>query len=119
MIQQLVLMAISMLLLDGLYYMAVRHIYIDKIEEIQQRPFNFRVSGIILVRYLLMIIGLGYFIVYKQGSVPSAFLFGVIINGVTNGTMYASFRDWNAVGALLDTLWMGVLMAASIVISRV
>ena len=103
--------------IDGIYYALSKDIYINKIEEIQQKEFKFRISGAI-IRYAILIAGLTYFIIGKNGSLLDAFLLGLLINGACNGTMFASFSEWNALGAFLDTLWMGLLFAGTVYLSR-
>ena len=114
---KLILSGISLILIDNIYYQLTKDIYIDKIEEIQQRPFAFRPLGAI-IRYLVLIFGLYYFIIKRNASLIEALSLGIFVNGATNGTMYASFTDWNGIGAMLDTLWMGLLFVFVTFISR-
>lgn len=116
-ISQIAILGVFLILFDSLYYTFTSQIYIKKIEEIQQRPFTFRIYGAI-VRYSILIVGLSYFILNKNGSLLDAFLLAILLNGAFNGTMYASFSNWNAIGALLDTLWFGILFVATVYITR-
>lgn len=99
-----------LLILDLVYYCLSKNIYIGKIEEIQKQPLQFRIEGAI-IRYIAMVVGLYVFVLSKRLSPAYAFVFGLVFGGIFNGTMYASFRNWNGLGGLLDTLWLSSLFA--------
>jgi uncharacterized membrane protein len=49
----------------------------------------------------------------KRRPILDAFLFGLVIYGVYETTNIATFKKWSPFVAILDTLWGGVLMAAT------
>ena len=50
-----------------------------------------------------------YFI--KSNSVKDAFILGVLVYGVYEGTNWATFRQWPGFVVVIDTLWGGILFA--------
>lgn len=98
--------------LDLFYYFLTKDIYIGKIQEIQKQPFEFRIEGA-FIRYVALCVGFYYFIARMGGKLIDAALYGAIFGAIFNGTMYASFLEWNAIGAFLDTLWLSMLFAFS------
>lgn len=109
-LKQIFLSSLFLILLDLLYYILTKSYYINKIEEIQKEEFQFRISGVI-IRYFFIILGLTYFILQKKYSLKDAFILGIVFGGIFNGTMYSSFINWDARGAFIDTLWLGLLFS--------
>jgi uncharacterized membrane protein len=64
-----------------------------------------------LLCYILLILGINYFIIDQKKSVLDAFLLGILIYGVYETTSYAILDKWNMQAVALDTLWGGVLFA--------
>jgi len=63
--------------------------------------------------YVLMLIGINYFIIKPRRSVSDAFLLGIIIYGVYETTNYALFKNWSILSVIIDTLWGGVLFGTT------
>ena len=63
--------------------------------------------------YIFLIIGINYFIIKPRKSVTDAFLLGIVIYGVYETTNYALFKKWSLLTVFMDTLWGGVLFAAT------
>jgi uncharacterized membrane protein len=106
------LASLFIIFLDLFYYFLTKDIYIGKIQEIQKSTFQFRIEGA-LIRYVALCAGFYYFIALRGGKPIDAALYGAVFGSIFNGTMYASFTEWNAVGAFLDTLWLSVLLTSA------
>ncbi len=63
--------------------------------------------------YILLIIGINYFIIKPRRSVSDAFLLGIVIYGVYETTNLALFKNWSILTVIIDTLWGGLLFAAT------
>ena len=73
---------------------------------------NFNYLGAALC-YIFLIIGINYFIIKPKKSVSDAFLLGIVIYGVYETTNYASLKNWSLLTVIIDTLWGGLLFAAT------
>ena len=99
--------AIVLLLLDFLYlYLTSK--YTKKALNIKK--INYLA---IFICYLFILTGYYYFIALPKKSASYAFLLGFIIYGVYETTTYATFKKWRIQTVLLDTLWGGILFAAT------
>ena len=61
--------------------------------------------------YLLLSLGLYYFVIQKNESPFHAFLLGCFTYGIFELTSYTMFSNWPLYMVFLDTLWGGVLFA--------
>ena len=59
--------------------------------------------------YLFLVIAFYYFIVLEKKGYLDAFILGIVIYGVYEGTNFAIFKKWNWTTFFLDTLWGGIL----------
>ena len=59
--------------------------------------------------YLFLVIAFYYFIVLQNKSYLDAFILGIVIYGVYEGTNFAIFKKWKWKTFILDTLWGGIL----------
>ena len=109
-VKDIIFTIIVMLLLDGVYLGLTSTFFNQMIEKIQGSPIQFKLSGAIAC-YILLVLGLNYFIIQENKSVLDAFLFGILIYGVFDTTTYAMFKNWTLNAAISDTLWGGLLFA--------
>lgn len=116
MVKEIVISAITMLCLDFIYLSANRVPFENMIASIQRVVMKIKLESVVLC-YLFLIFGLYYFILRKHGSVLDAFLFGLVIYGVYETTNYAMIKKWSPYLAVMDTLWGGVLMALTTMIT--
>ena len=107
---------IILLLLDSIYLTLVGKAYSQQIFNIQKLPMKVNFSGA-LFSYLFLITGLNYFIILKNKSVLDAGILGTVIYGVYDATSYALLKDWDETLAVIDTLWGGVLLATTTLIT--
>ena len=63
--------------------------------------------------YILLILGLNFFILTPRRSVSAAFALGIMVYGVYELTSYAIVKDWTIGTVFIDTLWGGILLAAT------
>ena len=59
--------------------------------------------------YLLIIVGLYYFVLYENKSIAEAMLLGIVIYGAYELTTKALIKNWRWKTVVLDTVWGGVL----------
>lgn len=106
-----------LLLLDSVYLTLIGKAYSQQIFNIQKLPMKVRFSGA-LFSYLFLIIGLNYFIILRNKSALDAGILGTVIYGVYDATSYALLKDWDGTLAVVDTLWGGVLLASTTLITK-
>lgn len=63
-----------------------------------------------LFAYILLIIGLYWFVVRERRPLKDAFLLGFIIYGVYEGTTKALLTNWEYKTMVIDTMWGGTVM---------
>ena len=113
----IVLPAIILLILDGLYIYANRTFLIGQLEAVQHSPIKVNILGAVAC-YILILLGLYFFIFrYKSRSIQeqtwNAFVLGIVIYGVYETTNYATLKSWTLKMVLMDTLWGGILLAST------
>ena len=106
----LFIIGILLVTIDSLYLYTIKDMFELQIAAVQRVSLQFRLSGAILC-YLLLILGLYYFIILPKKSVMDAFLFGIVIYGVYETTNYTLLKKWKPEIVVIDTLWGGVLFA--------
>ena len=99
-----------MLILDLIYLNITKNHFNKEVMNIQGSNISLNIYGAIMT-YLLMLIGLYYFILKRKGSVLDGFILGIVIYGVFDGTTKALFNNWSWISVLIDTLWGGILFA--------
>ena len=109
--------SIILLLLDSIYLTLIGKTYSQQIFNIQKLPMKVKFSGA-LFSYLFLITGLNYFIILRHKSVLDAGILGTVIYGVYDATSYSLLKDWDKTLAVIDTLWGGVLLATTTLITQ-
>lgn len=97
-----------MLALDFIYLSLFSDFFNKLVGSIQGTRIKFNPIGAIIC-YILLIMGLHFFIIDKKRPLIEAFILGIVIYGVYESTNYAIFKNWTAQAMALDTLWGGVL----------
>jgi uncharacterized membrane protein len=108
--RNIVIIAMCLLAIDGIYLYSTGKWFLKMIQSVQGKQISLRYLGIILC-YILLPIGLYYFIVLPRRPIWEAFLLGVVIYGVYDTTNYATLSGWKWNLALLDTIWGGILFS--------
>jgi hypothetical protein len=101
-----------MLALDFLYLSINKTNFENQVISIQKVVMQVRYTPMILC-YIFLIAGLGYFIFRPHRPVQDAFFLGVLIYGVFDLTNSAIFKKWSPYLAMMDILWGGILMATT------
>ncbi len=99
-----------MLLLDSVYLFLTKTLFGEMVAKIQRTAIQFRMEGAVIV-YLLLAIGLYYFIVKPGLSAWEAALLGLVIYGTFDFTNYAMFKNYDLKIAIMDTVWGSLLFA--------
>lgn len=107
-LKSVAVITVALLALDFIYISLNRNLFEVQVADVQRVSLQMRPLGAILC-YIMLVFGLYYFIVREQRSVFDAFLLGLVIYGVYEGTTYALFKKWKWNIVLMDTLWGGIL----------
>jgi uncharacterized membrane protein len=104
----LLVSAVILILLDILYLWVRRNAYSQQIRDVQTEPLRLY-AGSVIARYVLLILGLNYFIIFQERSLWDAFFLGCLLYGFMETTNYSIFNKWQFDTVVIDTLWGGVL----------
>jgi len=108
----LLVSAIVFISIDFVYLNVMKSYFDNQIKLVQASPIKMNYLGAALC-YIFLIIGINYFIIKPKRSVSDAFLLGIIIYGVYETTNLALFKNWSILTVIIDTLWGGLLFAAT------
>jgi len=89
----------------------------ELVAKIQRTAMQLRIEGAIVV-YILLALGLYYFIVKPGLSAWQAGLLGLVIYGTFDYTNYAMFKNYDLKIAIMDTMWGSLLFALTTLILR-
>ena len=104
--------AILLIVIDFVYLNVMKSYFDNQIKMVQGTQIKINYLGAALC-YVFIIIGINYFIIKPRRSISDAFLLGIIIYGVYETTNYALLKDWSIWSVIIDTLWGGLLFAAT------
>lgn len=113
--------AIILLLIDSIYLWGFSTYFSKLIQTIQKQPLVMNYLGVVIC-YILLIIGLNYFVLQNNSlktkdKIKNAFILGIVIYGVYDSTNHAIFNKWDLKTLLLDTIWGGILLSLTTYIS--
>lgn len=108
----LLISAIVFISIDFIYLNLMKGYFYHQIQKVQGSAPKMNALGAALC-YILLITGINYFIITPRKSVSDAFLLGIVIYGVYETTNYALLKDWSMMTVFMDTLWGGILFAAT------
>ena len=106
----IILIVLIMVALDSVYLFLTKSLFGEMVAKIQRTAIQFRLEGAVVV-YLLLAIGLYYFIVKPGLSAWEAALLGLVIYGTFDFTNYAMFKNYDLKIAIMDTVWGSLLFA--------
>ena len=109
--------SIILVLVDYIYLSIIKDFFGKQIIKVQGSPMKVNLIGVILC-YLILVLGINYFIIYQNKSILDAFLLGLLIYGVYETTNYALFSKWSFTTVIIDTLWGGILFALTTYLTR-
>ena len=93
-----------LLAVDSVYLFLTKSIFGEVVAKIQRTAIQFRLEGAVVV-YLLLALGLYYFIIKPGRSPWEAALLGLVIYGTFDFTNYAMFKNYDLMTAMMDTVW--------------
>lgn len=108
----LLVSAIILISIDFVYLNIIKDYFNNQVKMVQGSPMSINYLGAAIC-YILLIVGINYFIIKPRKSVSDAFLLGIIIYGVFETTNYALFKKWSILTVIIDTFWGGLLFAAT------
>jgi uncharacterized membrane protein len=106
----LLISAFLMIFIDYIYLRIIQNYFKYQIRLVQNENVKINYLGALMC-YVLLIVGINYFIIKPRKSVSDAFLLGIIIYGVYETTNYTLFKNWSIFTVIIDTLWGGTLFA--------
>lgn len=104
------ILGIIILLIDSIYLYSFSNFFNDMVKDIQNSEIKLKYTGAIAC-YIVMVLGLKYFILDEKKTVKDAFLLGLLIYSVFEFTNYAILDNWNLKAVILDSIWGGILFA--------
>jgi uncharacterized membrane protein len=110
-IKKFLIIGTLLVLVDFIYLKSMSNYYKKLVFKIQGTEMVFNLYYTILC-YLILVFGLQYLIINKEGSILDAAILGWVIYGVfeaTNGVIFKNWELWPSV--IIDTLWGGILFA--------
>lgn len=111
----ILLIMVIMVLLDSVYLYFTKSIFGELVAKIQRTAMQLRLEGAIIV-YILLAVGLYYFIVKPGLSAWEAGLLGLVIYGTFDFTNYAMLKNYDLKIAIMDTVWGSLLFALTTLI---
>ena len=108
----LALISVVFVLIDGVFLYANSDMFIKQVVAVQRTGLQLKPMGAVAC-YIFLIFGLYYFIIRDRRSIQDAFLFGLVIYAVYETTTYALLKNWKLRTVVQDTLWGGILFAAT------
>jgi len=106
----ILLIVLIMVALDSVYLFLTKSLFGEMVAKIQRTAMQFRLEGAVVV-YLLLAIGLYYFIVKPGLSAWEAALLGLVIYGTFDFTNYAILKNYDLKIAIMDMVWGSLLFA--------
>jgi len=108
---------IIIVLIDLIYLYLIKSKFKEMVKSIQIIPLKMNYIGAIIA-YLFLSIGLHKFIIEPKKDLNEAFLLGIVIYGVFEGTSMAIFQNWDIKILLVDIFWGGTLFYLSAMVYR-
>lgn len=101
-------LGVIVLLLDSIYLNLTKSIFNKLVKKIQGENLVLNIKGA-LISYSLIIFSLYYFIIKENKKPLDAFLLGLSIYGIFDGTNIAIFKNYDSYIAYVDMIWGGIL----------
>jgi uncharacterized membrane protein len=100
--------ALTMLALDGIYLTSTKSYFNKQITAVQGGPIQMRIIPTVVV-YFFLLLSLYYFVIRVKGTPFDAFVLGISTYAVYEFTNYAILSKWSPITVAMDTIWGGVL----------
>ena len=115
--RQIIISAIVMLALDILYLNLFRGYFNTVVTNIQGSPIELDYYATIGC-YIVMVMGINYFILRGNKGYIDAFFLGLLIYSVFDFTTKAIFKNWEYKAVVIDSLWGGTLFAITTIVTK-
>jgi uncharacterized membrane protein len=112
-LKSIIVLGTILLLLDAIYLSLFQKYFQKQIYQVQNKPLKMDWNSAILC-YIVLILGLYYFIVREKKSPYDAFLLGLFVYGVYELTSKGLLADWQWSTVALDTVWGGILFMSAV-----
>lgn len=111
-LKELIITTVVYLTIDIFYITSNTKYFKKYFKYLQNSPAKFRQIPA-MITYIILALGLYYFIIKERKPILDAFLFGLLIYGVYDFTNYSTITKWTLDFAIKDTLWGGTVFAIS------
>ena len=108
MIKQYLLTSFILLALDAVYLNFTKNYFNHQVQLVQGSGIKLNMPATIAC-YILLSLGIFYFVVQKNLSYLETFALGIFVYGVYDLTTMAVLKNWKLTTVILDTLWGGTL----------
>lgn len=108
MIKEYLLTSLILLGLDFIYLSLTKKYFNDQVQLVQGTPIKLNIIATIAC-YILLSMGIFYFIIKKKFSYFESFYLGIFVYGVYDLTTMAILKNWKWNTVVMDTLWGGTL----------
>ena len=108
MIKQYLLTSFILLALDAVYLNLTKNYFNHQVQLIQGSAIKLNMPATIAC-YILLSLGIFYFVVQKNLSYLESFSLGIFVYGVYDLTTMAVLKNWKLTTVVIDTLWGGTL----------
>ena len=110
-IKKIVISSVVLLMIDLIYLKNIgTPVFSKVVNNIQGSELKLNFLGA-FISYLFLIIAVNYFILIPKKSILDAFILGLCIYAVFDGTNLAIFKDYSVKAAIIDSIWGGILFA--------
>ena len=104
--------AIIFVILDMTYLNISKSYFGNQIRRVQGADVALKIIPT-AITYVILIFGLSYFILQKNGSVKDAAALGFFVYAVYELTNYSIFQNWSIVSVIIDILWGTILFGGT------
>ena len=115
--RQIIISSIVMLVFDIVYLKLFKDYFNKVVNNIQGSPIELDYYATIGC-YIVMVIGINYFILNQNKGYIDAFFLGLLIYSVFDLTTKAIFKNWEYKAVLIDSLWGGTLFALTTILTK-
>ena len=115
--RQIIISAIVMLTLDIVYLGLFKNYFNKVVTNIQGSPIELDYYATIGC-YIVMVIGINYFILRENKGYIDAFFLGLLVYSVFDLTTKAIFKNWEYKAVVIDSLWGGTLFAITTILTK-
>lgn len=105
---KIIIIFISILCLDAIFF----YFIFPHLKTLTGQDFSLNIYGAFFT-YLIMSIGIYYFIILQEKSIFEAFLLGFFTYSIYELTNYSTLEGWTIQMIITDTLWGGFVFSIS------